>query len=206
MKQSCQLLLLLAFLFLGSEASSAETALKSVDVNVILEKSRPARDAAAHLEKVRTALQQGYDALAAGRQGKPDKARQEELAGALNLLQRQMNIETEAARQIVLGALERVCAQWGGEHPTVWLVPRGNVLAAPATADATPEILKLMENEKVSFPDLPRVTIRDEGGKAAVTSPADASGTTRKGSPGATDRTPNEAVPPAGVGRENAKP
>lgn len=207
MNHFCRLVLLLpALLFFGSGAASAETLLKSVDVNVILEKSRPARDAAAHLEKVRAALQQGYDALAANQKGMPAKARQEDLARALNLLQRQMNIETEAARQIVLGALGRVCEQWGKEHPTVWLVPRGNVLAAPATEDVTPEIVKRMENEKVSFPDLPKVTIRDEGGKAVVTPPADAPGTVQKGTPGAEYRAPIKDMPPANAARGVEKP
>lgn len=191
MNHLCRFVLLLpALLFLAGGAASAETLLKSVDVNVILEKSRPARDAAAHLEKVRTTLQQGYDALASNQKGLPAKTRQEDLSRALNLLQRQMNIETEAARQIVLGALARVCEQWGRENPTLWLVPRGNVLAAPAAEDVTPEILKRMEDEKVSFPDLPRVTIKNGPDTPVVTPPADAPGKAQKTVPGTEYRAP----------------
>ena len=135
-----------------------------MDVNVILQKSRPARDAAAHLEKVRATLQQGYDTLAASQKDKKDiaeEARKMDLARAQALLQNQMNLETAAARKIVLEALAKTCEAWGKEHPTLWLVPRGSVLAAPAADDVTPDILKRMESQQVTFPALPTVTIKD---------------------------------------------
>lgn len=184
MKYGCVLmLLLLSSLLFGCE-TAAETGLRSVDVNVILEKSRPAKDAAAHLEKVRAVLQEGYDKLAARQEGLPAAKRQEELNRALSLLQRQMNIESEAARQIVLAALARVCQQWGKDHPTLWLVPRGNVLAAPATEDVTPDILQRMESEKVTFRDLPTVTVRDKPDAPVVRPPANAPGKGQKATPG----------------------
>lgn len=158
------LLLLLAAVLLWGGTPWAAPLLKSVDVNVILQKSRPARDAAAHLEKVRATLQQGYDTLAASQKDKKDiaeKARKMDLARAQALLQNQMNLETAAARKIVLEALAKTCEAWGKEHPTLWLVPRGSVLAAPAADDVTPDILKRMESQQVTFPALPTVTIKD---------------------------------------------
>lgn len=158
------LCVLLAAVLLVSGTPWAAPLLKTVDVTTILEKSRPARDAAAHLEKVRAALQQGYDKLAASRKDKKDiseEVRQRDLARAQAMLQRQMNLETAAARQIVLDALGRTCESWAKENPTLWLVPRGNVLAAPAADDVTPDILKRMETQQVSFPALPTVTITD---------------------------------------------
>lgn len=159
------LLLLLVAVLLDGGTPWAAPLLKSVDVSVILEKSRPARDAAAHLEKVRATLQQGYDKLAASRKDKKnitEETRKRDLARAQALLQRQMNLETAAARQIVLDALAQACEAWGKEHPTLWLVPRGNVLAAPTADDVTPDILKRMETQQVSFPALPTVTITDD--------------------------------------------
>ncbi|WP_297259715.1 OmpH family outer membrane protein [uncultured Desulfovibrio sp.] len=158
------LLLLLAAVLLWGGTPWAAPLLKSVDVNVILQKSRPARDAAAHLEKVRATLQQGYDTLAASQKDKKDiaeEARKMDLARAQALLQNQMNLETAAARKIVLEALAKTCEAWGKEHPTLWLVPRGSVLAAPAADDVTPDILKRMESQQVTFPALPTVTIKD---------------------------------------------
>ena len=158
------LLLLLAAVLLWGGTPWAAPLLKSVDVNVILQKSRPARDAAAHLEKVRATLQQGYDTLAASQKDKKDIAeevRKMDLARAQALLQNQMNLETAAARKIVLEALAKTCEAWGKEHPTLWLVPRGSVLAAPAADDVTPDILKRMESQQVTFPALPTVTIKD---------------------------------------------
>lgn len=158
------LLLLLAAVLLWGGTPWAAPLLKSVDVNVILQKSRPARDAAAHLEKVRATLQQGYDTLAASQKDKKDiaeEARKMDLARAQALLQNQMNLETAAARKIVLEALAKTCEAWGKEHPTLWLVPRGGVLAAPAADDVTPDILKRMESQQVTFPALPTVTIKD---------------------------------------------
>ena len=158
------LLLLLAAVLLWGGTPWAPPLLKSVDVNVILQKSRPARDAAAHLEKVRATLQQGYDTLAASQKDKKDiaeEARKMDLARAQALLQNQMNLETAAARKIVLEALAKTCEAWGKEHPTLWLVPRGSVLAAPAADDVTPDILKRMESQQVTFPALPTVTIKD---------------------------------------------
>ena len=158
------LLLLLAAVLLWGGTPWAAPLLKSVDVNVILQKSRPARDAAAHLEKVRATLQQGFDTLAASQKDKKDiaeEARKMDLARAQALLQNQMNLETAAARKIVLEALAKTCEAWGKEHPTLWLVPRGSVLAAPAADDVTPDILKRMESQQVTFPALPTVTIKD---------------------------------------------
>ena len=158
------LLLLLAAVLLWGGTPWAAPLLKSVDVNVILQKSRPARDAAAHLEKVRATLQQGYDTLAASQKDKKDiaeEARKMDLARAQALLQNQMNLETAAARKIVLEALAKTCEAWGKEHPTLWLVPRGSVLAAPAADDVTPDILKRMASQQVTFPALPTVTIKD---------------------------------------------
>lgn len=158
------LLLLLAAVLLWGGTPWAAPLLKSVDVNVILQKSRPARDAAAHLEKVRATLQQGYDTLAASQKDKKgiaEEARKMDLARAQALLQNQMNLETAAARKIVLEALAKTCEAWGKEHPTLWLVPRGGVLAAPAADDVTPDILKRMESQQVTFPALPTVTIKD---------------------------------------------
>lgn len=173
------LLLLLAAVLLWGGTPWAAPLLKSVDVNVILQKSRPARDAVAHLEKVRATLQQGYDKLAASQKDKKEiaeEARKRDLARAQALLQNQMNLETAAARKIVLEALANACEAWGKEHPTLWLVPRGNVLAAPAADDVTPDILKRMESQQVSFPALPTVTIKDgsieDGSPQEETTPA----------------------------------
>ena len=158
------LLLLLAAVLLWGGTPWAAPLLKSVDVNVILQKSRPARDAAAHLEKVRATLQQGYDTLAASQKDKKDiaeEARKMDLARAQALLQNQMNLETAAARKIVLEALAKTCEAWGKEHPTLWLVPRGSVLAAPAADDVTPDSLNRTESQQGTFPALPTVTIKD---------------------------------------------
>lgn len=162
MRAVCLLLsLALAALFAGCESPLDGARMSYVDVSVVLEKSRAAEEAEAHLKKVREVLQKGYDELAATLSDKPEKERQAELSRGMGLLQRQLAIEKEAARQIVLKAMNTACGEWHKAHPDSWLVTRESVLAAPADKDVTQDILTRMKAVEVSLPDLPVVTIRE---------------------------------------------
>lgn len=145
-----------------------------VDVNVILEKSRAAREADAHLEKARAALQKGYDDLVADQKDQPDAERRQTLAQGKAVLQRQLAVEQEAARRLVLAALGQAAVAWGKDNPDSWLVTRATALSAPASADVTPDILARMEKLEVTFPDLPKVTIRDDAASTPGENKADA--------------------------------
>ena len=154
-------LVLTAALLAGCESPLGGARMAYVDVAVILEKSRAAEEAEAHLKKVREVLQKGYDELAVSLSAKPEKERQAELARGMALLQRQLAIEKEAARQIVLKAMNTACGEWHKAYPDSWLVTRESVLAAPADKDVTQDILARMKSVEVAFPDLPVVTIRE---------------------------------------------
>ena len=154
-------LVLTAALLAGCESSLGGARMCHVDVSVILEKSRAAEEAEAHLKKVREVLQKGYDELAASLKAAPEKERQAELAKGMALLQRQLALEKDAARQVVLKAMNAACGEWHKEHPDSWLVTRESVLAAPDDKDVTQDILARMKSAEVTFPDLPVVTVRE---------------------------------------------
>ena len=86
---------------------------------------------------------------------------QQAAARGMALLQRQLAIEKEAARQIVFKAMNTACGEWHKAYPDSWLVTRESVLAAPADKDVTQDILARMKSVEVAFPDLPVVTIRE---------------------------------------------
>lgn len=153
--------LVLAALLAGCESPLGGARMSYVDVSVVLEKSRAAEEAEAHLKKVREVLQKGYDELAVSLRDMPEKERQAESARGMALLQRQLALEKESARQIVLKAMNIACGEWHKAHPDSWLVTRESVLAAPADKDVTQDILARMKAVKVSFPDLPVVTVRE---------------------------------------------
>lgn len=163
MRAVCLLLslVLTAALLAGCESPLGGARMCYVDVSVVLEKSRAAEEAEAHLKKVREVLQKGYDELAVTLNGKPEKERQAELARGMALLQRQLALEKEAARQIVLKAMNTACGEWHKAYPDSWLVTRESVLAAPADKDVTQDILARMKSVEVPFPDLPVVTVRE---------------------------------------------
>lgn len=137
-----------------------------VDLAVILEKSRAAREAAAHLEKARAVLQKGMDDLTAAQKDAPEKERQQALSRGGALLQRQLAVEREAARRVVLAVFAQACEAWSRDNAEGWLVTRASVLAAPASADVTADILARMESLDATFPDLPTVSIRDDAPSA----------------------------------------
>ena len=152
----------LSLLLAGCDNPLDAAHMKYVDVNAILEKSRAAREADAHLEKARAALQKGYDDLVADQKDQPDAERRQTLAQGKAVLQRQLAVEQEAARRIVLDALGQAAEAWGKDNPDLWLVTRATALSAPDSADVTPDILARMEKLEVTFPDLPKVTIRGD--------------------------------------------
>lgn len=154
-------LVLTAALLAGCESPLGGARMCYVDVSVVLEKSRAAEEAEAHLKKVREVLQKGYDELAASLGDKPEKERQAELAKGMALLQRQLALEKDAARQSVLKAMNTACEEWHKTHPDSWLVTRESVLAAPADKNVTQDILARMKSMEVTFPDLPVVTVRE---------------------------------------------
>lgn len=154
-------LVLTAALLAGCESPLGGARMCYVNVSVVLEKSRAAEEAEAHLKKVREVLQKGYDELAASLGDKPEKERQAELAKGMALLQRQLALEKDAARQVVLKAMNTACGEWHKAHSDSWLVTRESVLAAPDDKDVTQDILARMKSMEVTFPDLPVVTVRE---------------------------------------------
>lgn len=169
---------LLSLLLAGCDNPLDAAHMNYVDVTAILEKSRAAREADAHLEKARAALQKGYDDLVADQKDQPDTERRQTLAQGKAVLQRQLAVEQEAARRIVLNALGQAAEAWGRDNPDRWLVARATALSVPASADVTTDILARMEKLEVTFPDLPAVTIRGEASSTPDDRKADATNAT----------------------------
>ena len=73
----------------------------SVDMQRLMTESEPAKQASEHLKQVRAVLQKGFEELRETYEGTPKDERETILANGLAALNRQMELETRAASQVV---------------------------------------------------------------------------------------------------------
>ena len=133
-----------------------------VDVERVLTQSRAAGQANEHLKKVQDVLQNGLNAYEKELKKSPEDKRRQELRQGLALLQRQLEMERVAARNVVSQHMLKQIDVWRADKGDVIIVARQNVLAAPESVDITNDIMRLMDAGSVTFADLPTVTIRSQ--------------------------------------------
>ena len=144
-----------------------------VDVERVLTQSKAAGQANEHLKKVQAVLQEGLNAYQQELQKSPEEKRQQELRQGLALLQRQLEAERAAARNVVSKHMLAQIKAWRSKKGDVVVIARQNVLAAPESVDITADIISSMDAGSVTFADLPTVTIRAQTPDQKAQKPAD---------------------------------
>ena len=92
---------LLAFVLLAAPAEALATRTGIVDVEKVLNDSAAAKAANEHLAKVQAVLQKGFNDLEKRMEKASQEERERELEAGRRVLERQMQIELQAARSVV---------------------------------------------------------------------------------------------------------
>ena len=162
-------LMLLAFSCLpfvsSCNAAPKAPSVVSVDMQRLMTESEPAKQASEHLKQVRAVLQKGFEELRETYEGTPKDERETILANGLAALNRQMELETRAASQVV----NRIVVEEISKSSGVSLVIARSIVidGDMANADYTKTILAAVNKRKATFAVLPSVNIEKQEGKAA---------------------------------------
>ena len=145
-------LMLLAFSCLpfvsSCNAAPKAPSVVSVDMQRLMTESEPAKQASEHLKQVRAVLQI--------------------LANGLAALNRQMELETRAASQVVNRIVVEEISKWRKTSGVSLVIARSIVIDGDmANADYTKTILAAVNKRKATFAVLPSVNIEKQEGKAA---------------------------------------
>jgi Skp family chaperone for outer membrane proteins len=162
----CASILTAAVLLACASAVSAAPAnntnsIAVVDVQKIFNESKPGKAAAAHMQEVQKILQKGMDdvvALNKGKESTPEAQRS--IAEAQQLLNRQLDVERQAANAVVENELRAAVSVWLSKNKRFTMVVSKQLLLGNADSiDFTSSIMKEMNRRNPKFPDLPKVTI-----------------------------------------------
>ena len=155
--------LLLAACLALTGCPKAGPSVACVDVERVMTQSKAAQQASEHLNKVQAVLQDSLTAYQKELQKSPASRRQQELQQGMAVLQRQMALEQAAARNVVSRHMLANIEEWRSGKGDAVVIARQNLLAAPASADISDDIIARMDAGSVTFPDLPKVNIRAGG-------------------------------------------
>ncbi|MDY3868768.1 MAG: OmpH family outer membrane protein [Pyramidobacter sp.] len=159
MKKFLFLAVLAAGVLSVSAAFAADWAV--LDVQKITAESAPGKAAAAHIQAVQKVLQKGMDDVIAMYKGKENtpEARQA-IADAQNLLNRQLQIEQQAALNVVQKEITDAVKAWRKKNPrTLMVINKQLLIDSAPSVEITNTIMKQLRSSKPKFPDLPKVTI-----------------------------------------------
>ena len=138
----------------------------SVDMQYIMSESQPGKQAEAHLKKVQEVLQQGFDKLRDAHKKDSEEERNKIYAQGLAVLNRQMEVERQAAMRAVQAVIVEEVEKWREQNDVSLVISRSMVVAGDwDKADYTKTILSRVNKRKVKFADLPTVTIKKDEGK-----------------------------------------
>ena len=156
----CLLLIVLLTLPTLPGCLSQDPQIVCVDVQKVLTDSKAAKEANNHLAQVQDILQRGLAAYQEELKKSPEDKRQQELRQGLALLQRQLVIEQNAAREVVRKHMQAQIDTWAAAKPKVAVIAKQGLLSAPKENDITADIIARMDAGNVIFADLPKVTIK----------------------------------------------
>lgn len=132
----------------------------SVDMQRLMTESEPAKQASEHLKQVRAVLQKGFDELRETYKDAPKDERETILVNGLAALNRQMELETRAASQVVNGIVVEEISKWRKTSGVSLVIARSIVIDGDmANADYTKTILAAVNKRKATFAVLPSVNI-----------------------------------------------
>lgn len=136
----------------------------TVDVQRVLDESVPGKAAAEHVKKAQEILQKSMDEVIKLNEGKKTDEARNSVTQGRTVLQRQLEIERQAAINTVTAEMVKVVQAWVNKNSNVngeriLVLPRASFIAVSSNADITDQIIKDMENVVPEFADLPKVTV-----------------------------------------------
>lgn len=177
-------ILALTFLLLFSVVTAGFAAtpdrLAFVDIEKVMQESKPGKLAQAHLEKVQKILNDAFEQSVALNQQRAKEYEEKVAAAAKNsklekpepfdlqrtvqqdraLLQRELQAQTNAVQAEILRLIRESVAKWldkNGKYGGVF--PKNAALGNTEDADETEAIMKFVNEMKATFPDLPSVQV-----------------------------------------------
>ena len=157
---------LLACVLLAAPTEALAVRTGVVDVERVLTDSAAAKAANEHLAKVQAVLQKGFNDLEKRMEKAAKEERERELEAGRCVLERQMQIELQAARAVVSQLMLEAVQEWRKSKGGVVLA-KAQVLDYSPKLDITTEVIKGMDKKPVQFNALPVVSFKDKekGGK-----------------------------------------
>ncbi|HJD97305.1 hypothetical protein [Mailhella massiliensis] len=135
----------------------------SVDMQRLMVESTPGKQAEEHLKKVQQVLQKGFEDLKKAHAKEAEAERNRIYAQGLAVLNRQMDVERQAAMRAVQDVVVEEVEKWRKKNGVLLVVSRSMVIAGDwDKADYTNAILSQVNRRKVKFADLPTVTINKD--------------------------------------------
>ena len=165
----------------GCQESTSQTATQApkipavvtMDMDRLLAESEPGKKMDAHLKEVQAVLQKGYNDLEETFKDAPDPEKKRIYAEGLAKLNRQMEVERQAAIQVVHAVLVDEIEKWRASNGVSLVIPRNVVLAGNWEAtDYTTPIMDAANNRTVKFADLPVVSIKPREQAEPASAPA----------------------------------
>ena len=152
---------LLACVLLAAPAEALADRTGIVDVEKVLNESAAAKAANEHLAKVQAVLQKGFNDLEKRMEKAKKEERDRELEAGRRVLERQMQIELQAARAVVNQHMLEAVQEWRKSKGGVVLA-KAQVLDYSPKLDITTEVIKGMDKKPVQFNALPVVSFKDK--------------------------------------------
>lgn len=170
-----------AALCIGASVCAA-TEIISVDVQRVLEESAPGKAAAEHVKQAQEILQNSMNEVIKLNEGKDTPEARNAVNQGRQVLQRQLDIERQAAANAVTAEMNKVVQAWidkntKGKKERFVVMPKANFIAVSANVDITNQIIKDMANVTVTFAPLPKVTVTPAKQDAAAPAQAPAAET-----------------------------
>ncbi len=151
---------LCALLAGASTASAAE--LYVVDVAKVYSESVAAKKADDHLAEVQAVLQKGFSDLEKRVEKEKKEERERELAAGRAVLERQMQIEIQAAREAVHAVMLEAVKEWRKKKGGA-VIAKQQLLDCSPKMEITAAIIKAMDKKTPKFRALPVVSFKDSG-------------------------------------------
>lgn len=165
-------LMLFTFFLCVSLVSSAIAAtpdrLGFVDVEKVMQESKPAKLGSEHLAKVQAILQEAFNEAVAINDAKIKKAKKEseknKLAQVIQqdrlILERELQGQRQLVQNEILRLIAKASKEWQEDNKKYGgIFPKGSAFAVTEDADKTEEIMELINKMSPKFPALPKVNV-----------------------------------------------
>ena len=134
-----------------------------VDVERVMRESNAAQAARQHLEAVNQRLDEGWQKLQKTYASVSPKEKEQALTQGLQTLRRQMALEEEAARQVVVNHMLKEIQIWRESTKAQMVLPRHDTLDVAPGLDITRNIIDSMNLGAPTFASLPNVQVQGDG-------------------------------------------